>query len=190
LAFENPICHPTIMMRRDLLQGVQYNPELTTAQDYDLWCRLGSQIRFANLPEPLLRFRKHGAALTYQKGEQQRANSLQISRKYLEHLLEMPVSEEVVNYLWDRQRLSLKQALEVAKVMEYFARAILAETSWSDPERKILRRHAARWIFERARKEISKPLAWRIVWKSAKLDPLDLLQRWLRRLIPVTVIAR
>jgi glycosyltransferase involved in cell wall biosynthesis len=181
LALENPLCHPTVMIRRSVLQDASYNSNLHTAQDYDLWCRLGLRTSFANLPQPLLRFRKHGANLTYTKGGEQRENSLQISQNYIKHFLGTLVPDEVVNDLWERGALSSKLALETAQLMEGLARAILAETTWSEAERKVLRRHVARWIFERARNESSEGLEWRMVWKSARMDPLDLIQRLKKR---------
>jgi glycosyltransferase involved in cell wall biosynthesis len=177
LAFENPLCHPTVMIRRNILQDTQYNFDLNTAQDYDLWCRLGWMTSFANLPQPLLRFRKHGANLTYTRGGEQRENSLHISQNYIQHFLSTVISDEVVNNLWERGPLSSKQALEITNLMEGLARAILADTHWSEAERKVLRRHVARWIFERARTESCERLEWRMVWKSARMDPLDLIQR-------------
>jgi glycosyltransferase involved in cell wall biosynthesis len=183
LAFENPLCHPTVMIRRSLLQDAPYNSDLNTAQDYDLWCRLGLLTSFANLPEPLLRFRKHGANLTYTKGSEQRENSLHISQNYIQHFLSTLISDEVVNCLWERGPLSSKQALETAKLMEDLAKAILAETDLSEAERKVLRRHVARWIFERARTESSEGLEWRIVWKSARMDPSELIQRLKKRFV-------
>jgi glycosyltransferase involved in cell wall biosynthesis len=177
LAFENPLCHPTVMIRRDILQDAPYNSSLNTAQDYDLWCRVGLLTRFANLPQPLLRFRKHGTNLTYTKGSEQRENSLHISRNYIQHFLNTLISDEVVNDLWERQQLSPNRAHEIVSLMEDLARVILADTDWSEAERKVLRRHVARWIFERARNESSKLLDWRMVWKSARMDPLDLIRR-------------
>jgi glycosyltransferase involved in cell wall biosynthesis len=176
LALENPLCHPTVMIRRSLLQDAPYNSDLKTAQDYDLWCRLGILTRFANLSQPLLRFRKHGANLTYTKGGEQRENSLHISQNYISHFLNT-LPDEVVNNLWERGSSSPKQALEIVNLMEDLARVILADAGWSETERKVLRRHVARWIFERARNESSKQLDWRIIWKSARMDPLDLIQR-------------
>jgi glycosyltransferase involved in cell wall biosynthesis len=181
LAFENPLCHPTVMIRRTLLQDAPYNSDLHTAQDYDLWCRLGSMTNFANLPEPLLRFRKHVTNLTYQKGGEQRKNSLHISQNYMKHFLHTSIPDEVVNDLWERRPLSPKQTLEMVQLMEDLASAILADTDWSEHERKVLRRHVARWIFERARNDSSRALEWRIVWRSARMDPLDLIQRLKRR---------
>jgi glycosyltransferase involved in cell wall biosynthesis len=182
LALENPLCHPTVMIRRSLLQDASYNSDLNTAQDYDLWCRLGSMTNFANLPEPLLCFRKHDANLTYKKGGEQRENSLHISQNYMKHFLHTSIPDEVVNDLWEREPLPPKQSLEITQLMEDLARAILAEADWSETERKVLRRHVARWIFERARNESGELSEWRMVWKSARMDPLDLIQRLKKRL--------
>jgi glycosyltransferase involved in cell wall biosynthesis len=177
LALENPLCHPTVMMRRSLLPDAPYNSDLNTAQDYDLWCRLGLLTRSANLPQPLLRFRKHGANLTYTKGGEQRKNSQHISQSYIGHFLSTLIPDEVVNDLWKRGPSSPKQALAIVNLMEDLARVVLAETGWSEAERKVLRRHVARWIFERARNESGEVLDWRMVWKSARMDPMDLILR-------------
>lgn len=181
LAFENPLSHPTVMIRRSLLQDTPYNSDLNTAQDYDLWCRLGLRTGFANLPQPLLRFRKHDANLTYKRGAEQRENSLLISQNYIKNFLGALISDEVVNDLWERRPVSSKQALEIIQLMGDLARVILADADWSEAERKVLRRHVARWIFERARNESSGLFEWRILWKSARMDPLDLIQRIKKR---------
>ena len=54
--------HPTVMMRRQLLDAVGgYKPTQWTADDAELWSRLMWRTRFANLPEPLLLYRRHEA---------------------------------------------------------------------------------------------------------------------------------
>jgi glycosyltransferase involved in cell wall biosynthesis len=59
---ENPVCHPAVMMRRDLL-GLLDDPEQPYRsgdfpEDYDLWLRLlGGGARFHKLPRRLLRWR-------------------------------------------------------------------------------------------------------------------------------------
>lgn len=56
----NPIAHPTVMMRRDLVRAVGgYRRPLKAAEDYDLWLRLAETGKLANLPEALLRYRLH-----------------------------------------------------------------------------------------------------------------------------------
>jgi len=58
LRFGNPICHPSVMLRRDaiLAEGAYLGGK--NAEDYDLWLRLamGQRWCFANLPAPLLSY--------------------------------------------------------------------------------------------------------------------------------------
>lgn len=55
---ENCIYQPAAMMRRDAIRGVGgYRTEFLSAEDYDLWLRMVKVHRFANIPEPLLRYR-------------------------------------------------------------------------------------------------------------------------------------
>lgn len=58
LRFRNPICHPTVMLRRDaiLAEGAYLGGK--NAEDYDLWLRVAvsKKWRFANLQAPLLSY--------------------------------------------------------------------------------------------------------------------------------------
>ena len=49
------------MIRKDTLvkYDLNYNPTFTIGNDYDLWVRMFQYCSFANLPEPLLKFRMH-----------------------------------------------------------------------------------------------------------------------------------
>jgi GT2 family glycosyltransferase len=61
--FDNPFAHPTVTLRRAVLEarGLRYDPTFRTAQDYDLWIRLLAHGRGANLAEPVLSYRlRHG----------------------------------------------------------------------------------------------------------------------------------
>lgn len=58
LFYRNPICHPSVMLRREvvLAQGGYLGGQ--NAEDYDLWLRicLDKDLHFANLPEYLLSY--------------------------------------------------------------------------------------------------------------------------------------
>ena len=58
--FTNPLCHPTIMMKKKIVYKVGAYMGYPQAEDYDLWNRLmrNSSIKFANIPEVLLGYRK------------------------------------------------------------------------------------------------------------------------------------
>lgn len=62
LLISNPICHPTVMFRKQIV--MEYGGYLggLYAEDYDLWSRLAlnPRIRFANLPQVCLGYRVLG----------------------------------------------------------------------------------------------------------------------------------
>ncbi|MFH1035927.1 MAG: glycosyltransferase [Pseudomonadota bacterium] len=66
LLLNNAFFHSTVMLRRQSLEGhgLAYDENLAYAQDYDLWSRLLEHGQGANLPEPLVRFRRHGGQLS------------------------------------------------------------------------------------------------------------------------------
>ena len=54
------LLHPTAMARRTaVLEAGGYRHVTETAEDYDLWLRLDERFSLANLPETLLRYRRH-----------------------------------------------------------------------------------------------------------------------------------
>ncbi|HEX8401094.1 MAG TPA: glycosyltransferase [Allosphingosinicella sp.] len=54
----NPLCHPSVMMRRDTVLGVGgYHAAYRHCEDYDLWLRLSERTRLASIPERLMLYR-------------------------------------------------------------------------------------------------------------------------------------
>ena len=68
-----PFVHPTVMMRRRVLaEAGGYDADWPVAQDIELWSRLFSRTRMANLPDALLRYRTHKNATTIRRTGEQR----------------------------------------------------------------------------------------------------------------------
>ena len=64
--------HPTVMMRAAALRELGgYREAFQAAEDHDLWLRAAERYELANLPEVLLRYRIHTAAVSFHKLEQQ-----------------------------------------------------------------------------------------------------------------------
>ena len=63
MLFENALIHPTVVMRNSVIRqhGLFYDTLATHIEDYELWSRALPLVRFANIPEPLLQYRLHGA---------------------------------------------------------------------------------------------------------------------------------
>ena len=54
-----PLCHPSVIMRRDAVRAVGgYHRAYTHCEDYDLWLRLSERVDMANLPDRLLLYRQ------------------------------------------------------------------------------------------------------------------------------------
>ena len=71
-----PMCHPTVMMRREAVLGVGgYDPTMHNAEDLDLWLRMGEVGRLANLEEVVLDYRLHGQSETHKNEEVVRAQA-------------------------------------------------------------------------------------------------------------------
>ena len=68
LPYENCINHSTVMMKKSSLETIGfYNNEYINSQDYDLWLRSLTKLQFANIPEPLVKYRKHQKRISHKK---------------------------------------------------------------------------------------------------------------------------
>ncbi len=66
---EAPICHPTVMLRREALEAVGGFRDVVWAEDYDLWLRLhAAHYEIAKVPQILFRWRHHGGRATFRDG--------------------------------------------------------------------------------------------------------------------------
>ncbi len=55
-----PICHPSVMYRRDAVLAVGgYHAAFKHCEDLDLWLRLATETKLANIPERLIRYRHY-----------------------------------------------------------------------------------------------------------------------------------
>jgi len=94
LLWASPLCHTTVVYRRDIVLGVGgYDERFWTAQDYDLWARLAAHTAFGNLAEPVGKYRVHTASTCAVRGEQGRELGDSVSRRLLSKYLELDVAE-------------------------------------------------------------------------------------------------
>jgi GT2 family glycosyltransferase len=88
--------HPTVIMRRDVLSAAGgYDPQCF-GEDVDLWVRLAERTRFANLPEALVRYRRHGNAYSLRGRSRQQADALRARQRFASRLLGREVPESVL----------------------------------------------------------------------------------------------
>lgn len=76
LMHRNIFIHPSMMFRRiAAIEAGLYRAACIYAEDYDLWLRLAERGGMANMPQPLLRFRRHSHQTSKTRRRTQRAAS-------------------------------------------------------------------------------------------------------------------
>jgi len=93
----NPFMHPTIMMNRyRLLQsGCLYQYGYPCAEDYKLWTELAfKRFQFANIPEPLIRYRISTQQVTRIAEKDMLVSSAKIALEYAEGAIEQIIEKE------------------------------------------------------------------------------------------------
>ncbi|KUR80299.1 glycosyltransferase [Novosphingobium sp. Fuku2-ISO-50] len=81
------LCHPAVMFRRELVLSVGgYHPAFRHCEDLDLWLRLASVTRVANLPERLLRYRHYSQQVSSRHATEQQINAAVSRIAYAERL--------------------------------------------------------------------------------------------------------
>ena len=79
----SPVGHPTVMMRRNVLNkyNLRYDPRYKHAEDYELWLRVRKYTKIANIPEVLLNYRWTGENVSAKNYHYQMQQSCVIKQK-------------------------------------------------------------------------------------------------------------
>lgn len=151
LYFACLIVHPSVMMRADIVRSVGgYATDVPHAEDYDLWLRLAARASLANLPTPLLSYRRHAQQVGRRFRSIQRESSYRIRARAIGELLFRQVSDAVVRWwcvaMW-REVLETEQALlQVADLLMELMDAYFDRWQPQGEEARIIRNHAASWL--------------------------------------------
>ena len=81
----NSLYHPTAIMKNLKKEMFYYDETFRTAQDYELWTRIGLKHKLANIPEVLLLRRVHDKSIGKKKSIEQAFNAKKIRLNLLRH---------------------------------------------------------------------------------------------------------
>lgn len=86
LLFGCPICHPTVMLRVDILKlyHLNYSHNYPYAEDYQLWTKIIQYTDIINLKEPLLYYRRHIGQTSMLKNKTQSKSMIKIQLQQLQ----------------------------------------------------------------------------------------------------------
>ena len=98
LLVTNPILHPGIIARAEVISKLMYDTSLTCTEDLELWTRFAAEnYKMEILPEYLMLYRLHDKQITGTTLERQHKEALKIQQKYYGAFLE-EMSEETENF--------------------------------------------------------------------------------------------
>ncbi|MGD0781133.1 MAG: glycosyltransferase [Dehalococcoidales bacterium] len=156
LCFYNPIVHPSVMIKRDILIRTNgYRSGYPCAEDYDLWTRLAGETRFANLSQILLLLRKHTTNITIMDGFNNLISSIQIGRRMLNQILDKDVSKETVEILWDPKYCLPDEIEQTTKLLVELFDKFISRYNPSESERLFIRQDLAKRLTSLALRRIS-----------------------------------
>lgn len=198
MLFQNTICHPTVMARREVFETFAYREDYNLAEDYDLFVRAGQRFRLANVPEVLLRYRRHPQQATRAKRDRMEQVTKKIRLQALEARGIAASTEEqrIHNIIRAPQSITSLQALEsieawLLKLAAHFddphARTVIA-SQWT---RTAVRAAPLGWTMLRRyrRSELHRmmPSRWSegidlALLAAIRLDYQSPAFNWLRRL--------
>ena len=105
LLFSTCICHPTVMMRRVVLDDLGgYRPSALHAEDYELWSRAVFATRIENLPKVVLRRRLWDGTIGNRHADVQEQTVVTAMASAHRRLLGRPVDRGVVAVLRELHR--------------------------------------------------------------------------------------
>lgn len=86
--FNSALVHSSVMMRRASLRryGFRYSLKIRRAQDYELWTRIGTKLRFANLDQALLQYRLHSQQVGRLHSREQQLVASNVRKRQLRKL--------------------------------------------------------------------------------------------------------
>jgi glycosyltransferase involved in cell wall biosynthesis len=77
--FSSPFFHPTVLVDREVLDGLRYDTAYLESEDYDLWTRLLERAEGANLADALVLKRVHAGQASQRRGDVQQSFQRQVA---------------------------------------------------------------------------------------------------------------
>lgn len=170
LLFMVPVQHPSVMMRKHALKSIRgYSDNLSYAADYDLYLRLSKITKIANLNEKLLLYRWHKSNMSKSKislDELYNLNRLALKEFVEKSSLHIEVFSD--NYLCENEE---EYNYQFTRAVYPLYQGYVENTQLNDHQQALIRKDAARRIFNLANWKRKTPKFWPFFVFACWLDP-------------------
>lgn len=148
MMFANPFCHPTVMLRADVLRRheLRYSADYIYAEEYDLFRRISSVAGVVNLRQQLVDYRIHDDQMSEVHATRQAVSEARVKRDARRALLPWspPFDERVAPLLfdaaWFREEPGWREVRRMLSAIPGFGgwRALLELACWAIGARVVL----------------------------------------------------
>ncbi len=119
LLVANPILHPGVIAKAEVVKALKYDTTLTCTEDLELWTRMAiGRYKMEILPECLMLYRLHDKQITSTTLSRQHTEVLNIQNSYYSARLE-PMDQEMqqfyINGIYFREDIDISMFLKYAK---------------------------------------------------------------------------
>ena len=144
LFFRCCIHHPTVVARRTVLECLGgYSLDFAHAEDYEFWLRAIFKTKIMNLPDVLLKLRKHDRNVTKLYQETQQRNAEIAVRNAMSKALERDVDIKDVRILRDLSLITnARESLDTARLVRALFGFCITQEEISISEKQFIRDHA------------------------------------------------
>jgi glycosyltransferase involved in cell wall biosynthesis len=93
---ESSMAHPSIMIRHSSVKkhDIKYNVANKYSEDYELYCKYSTRLKYGNIPKPLHRYRIHSNSVSISYSDMQRMEARRVLYKHLKNTYNMIFTEE------------------------------------------------------------------------------------------------
>ena len=175
--FFDPILHPSVCMRRSLVvqaggyRNLPNDGEIGFPEDYDLWVRMIRLSEFTNLPERLIKLRRHATSLSELHLKTIIKYSADASRRHIEFILGREVPLDFVRVFWKNER-EKSSVLQAVNLLDELVRTFEKNHSLTGKEQKDVRADAAWRLIKILPRHIFTMNGLMMLWRAFLFDPL------------------
>ena len=113
LLVTNPLLHPGIIARADVMKSFMYDTSLTCTEDLELWIRMARNgLKLEILPEYLMIYRLHDKQITETTRSRQQIEVLKIQKEYYADMLECmskEIAEFYISGIYFKDKIDIKE---------------------------------------------------------------------------------
>jgi glycosyltransferase involved in cell wall biosynthesis len=139
------VIHPTVMIRRELLEKLEfYRPEVLYAEDMDLWLRASTITKFGNVPEVLFKYRVWRNSISKRLRQEYLDKAIELGAAFISEFLKEEISNDAAGGLQRLPLSTMEQVEHTATVLERLYHTFVAQNSLSSEEIKEVSLDAAK----------------------------------------------